>query len=105
MIFKDSSSGFSDAGLSIAMQDTGTTRLIVARAAIDNCVLSTVRAASDLGFAVDLVTGAVFSCSATGPDGAVLDRGIVLSVTLAASGADFARHVPADTVVWPAAPP
>ncbi|WP_394154435.1 hypothetical protein [Loktanella salsilacus] len=66
--------------------------------------LSFVRAASNLGFAVDLVTGAVFSFPATGPDGAVLGPSIVLPVTLNASGADFARLVTADTVVWPAAP-
>lgn len=103
VFFKTGSSGFSGTGLSTALQDTGITRLIVAGAAIDYCVSSTVRAASDLGFAVDLVTDAVFGFSATGPDGAVHDPDVVLSVTLAALGADFARLVTADTVVWPAA--
>jgi hypothetical protein len=45
----------------------------------------------------------VFGFAATGSDGAVHDPDIVLSVTLAALGADFARLVTADTVVWPAA--
>ncbi|MBU0779027.1 MAG: isochorismatase family protein [Alphaproteobacteria bacterium] len=103
VFFKTGSSGFSGTGLSTALQDIRITRLIVAGAAIDYCVSSTVRAASDLGFAVDLVADAVFGFSATGPDGAVHDPDIVLSVTLAALGADFARLVTADTVVWPAA--
>ena len=103
VFFKTGSSGFNGTGLLVALQDMGITQLIVAGAAIDYCVSSTVRAASDLGFAVDLVTDAVFGFAATGPDGAVHDADVVLSVTLAALGADFARLVTADTVVWPAA--
>jgi nicotinamidase-related amidase len=70
--------------------------LIVAGAAIDYCVSSTVRATADLVFAVDLVTDAVFGFQACGPDGAVHD----LSVTLSSLGADFARLTTVDQIEW-----
>jgi len=74
--------------------------LIVAGAAIDYCVSSTVQATADLVFAVDLVTDAVFGFQACGPDGAVHDPQVVLSVTLSRLGADFARLTTVDQIDW-----
>ena len=98
---KAASSGFTGTALAEALHTRGISRLIVAGAAIDYCVSSTVRAASDLGFAVDLVRDAVFGFGATGPDGVRHTPETVLSVTLAALGADFARLVTADGIDWP----
>ena len=97
---KSASSGFTGTGLAEALHRQGITRLIVAGAAIDYCVSSTVRGASDLGFAVDLVRDAVFGFGAVAPDGARHTPEVVLSVTLAALGADFARLVTHDAVDW-----
>jgi nicotinamidase-related amidase len=92
---KHGSSAFIGTGLEAHLRQAGIDRLVVMGAAVNYCVSSSVRMATNLGFAVDLVQDAVFGFGITGPDGVLHSADTVLSVTLG-SLADFATLVSVD---------
>lgn len=79
---KTGSSGFIGTTLERDLRGAGITRLIVAGAAVNYCVASTVRMAANLGFDVVIAQDAVFGFGVTGPDGVHHAPAVVLSVTL-----------------------
>jgi nicotinamidase-related amidase len=79
---KHGSSAFVGTGLEQHLRANAITHLVIVGAAVNYCVASTVRMASDLGFAVSLVQDAVFGFGVTAPDGTRHGADTVLSVTL-----------------------
>jgi nicotinamidase-related amidase len=76
----------------------GVERVVVVGAVAAFCVTSTVRSASDLGFAVLLPGDALLAFDLAALDGGRLDARDILRMTLAVLGADFARVLRADEV-------
>lgn len=95
VVVKHQSSAFAGTGLADLLRARGIARLVVMGAAVDWCVSSTVRAARDEGFAVDLVEDAVFGFGIPLATGAEVDADTLLRATLATLGAGFARRVQA----------
>ncbi|MGO4907283.1 cysteine hydrolase family protein [Pseudorhodobacter sp. W20_MBD10_FR17] len=89
---KHGSSAFAGTGLAAHLHATDVAHLVIIGAAVNYCVASTVRMASDLGFSVSLVQDAVFGFGLKGPDGARHGPETVLSVTLGTL-AEFATIV------------
>lgn len=94
---KHSSSAFAGTGLDTYLHTSGVTHLVILGAAVNYCVASTVRMASDLGFSVSLVQDAVFGFGLKGPDGVRHGPETVLSVTLGTL-AEFATIVSATAI-------
>ncbi len=84
---KTSSSAFASTALETHLRERGISHLVVVGAVAGFCVNSTVRAASDLGFAVTVVTDAVigFDLPSAG-----LDAQVIFDVTMGLLAADFA---------------
>jgi nicotinamidase-related amidase len=90
---KSGSSGFSGTGLDSALRRAGIDRLVVVGAVAAFCVTTTVRDASDLGFAVILPGDALIGFDIRAHDGGIISSEEVLRVTLSLLGADFAQLV------------
>lgn len=80
------------------LRDMGTRRIVVIGAVAAFCVTSTVRAASDLGYAVVLPGDALLGFDIAAHDGGRIAADVVLRVTLSLLGADFAQLVTAEGV-------
>ena len=93
---KSSSSAFASTGLETHLRERGITHLVVVGAVAGFCVNSTVRAASDLGFAVTVVTDAVigFDLPSAG-----LDAQVIFDVTMGLLAADFATLCDSESVI------
>ena len=98
VLHKTGSSAFAGTGLDAHLRRGGVGRIVVVGAVAAFCVTSTVRAASDLGFAVILPGDALIGFDLPAHDGERIDADTVLRVTLSLLGADFARLVTADQV-------
>ncbi|MDP2737722.1 MAG: cysteine hydrolase family protein, partial [Pseudorhodobacter sp.] len=86
---KSTSSAFASTDLAAYLKREGIGRLVITGAVAGFCVTSTVRAASDLGFAVVLPRDALLGFDLPF-EGARLPAQTILQVTLATLGADFA---------------
>lgn len=93
VLWKSRSSAFAGTGLEVLLREMGVARVVVIGAVAAFCVTSTVRAASDLGFAVVLPGDALLAFDLTALDGGRLDARDLLRMTLAVLGADFARVI------------
>ena len=91
VLWKHGSSAFHGTGLDAHLKDRGITELVVAGAVAAFCVTSTVRQASDLGYAVLLPQDALLGFDLPAHDGGRIDAETVYRVTLSLLGADFAR--------------
>jgi nicotinamidase-related amidase len=91
VLWKHASSAFSGTGLDDHLRGLGVTELVVAGAVAAFCVTSTVRMASDLGYAVLLPKDALLGFDLPAHDGGRIDAATVHRVTLTILGADFAR--------------
>lgn len=98
VLWKSRSSAFAGTGLEALLRQMGVERLVVVGAVAAFCVTSTVRSASDLGFAVILPGDALLAFDLPAHDGGRLEAEVVLRVTLSVLGADFARLVRAEDV-------
>jgi nicotinamidase-related amidase len=98
VLYKHRSSAFAGTGLDAHLRGLGAARIVVIGAVAAFCVTSTVRAASDLGFAVILPGDALLGFDIPGHDGGRVDAATVHRVTLSLLGADFAQLVRADEV-------
>ena len=96
VLWKSRSSAFAGTGLEARLRGMGVERVVVIGAVAAFCVTSTVRAASDLGFAVVLPGDALLAFDLPKPGGGRLDARDLLDMTLAVLGADFARVIRAD---------
>lgn len=87
VLVKTTSSAFPSTSLETHLRQRGIARLFVVGAVAGFCVNSTVRSASDLGFAVTVVTDAVigFDLPSAG-----LDAPTIFDVTMGLLAADFA---------------
>lgn len=94
VIVKHGSSAFHGTGLADHLHNAAIDHLVVIGAAVNFCVASSVRSGADLGFAVTVVSDAVFGFGIPGPDGAMIAPETVLAVTLATLGAGFAKIRP-----------
>ncbi|HJO66289.1 MAG TPA: isochorismatase family protein [Sphingomonas sanguinis] len=96
VFMKTSSSAFTSTGLETHLRERGITHLVVVGAVAGFCVNSTVRAASDLGFAVTVVTDAVigFDLPSAG-----LDAQVIFDVTMGLLAADFATLCDSESVI------
>ncbi len=90
VLWKHRSSAFAGTDLDAHLRAQGIERLIVAGAVAAFCVTSTVRAASDLGYAVMLPGDALLGFDLPAHDGGRIDAATVHRVTLSLLGADFA---------------
>ncbi|MGL4321513.1 MAG: isochorismatase family protein [Paracoccaceae bacterium] len=95
---KTGSSAFAGTGLDTVLRRAGIDRIVVVGAVAAFCVTSTVRAASDLGFAVILPGDALIGFDIPAHDGGRIDADTVLRVTLSLLGGDFAQLVTTDQV-------
>jgi len=91
VLWKSGSSAFSGTALDRVLRQQGIGRLVVVGAVAAFCVTSTVRAASDLGFAVILPGDALLGFDLPAHDGGRIAAADVHRVTLSLLGADFAR--------------
>ncbi len=98
VLWKSRSSAFAGTGLEALLRQMGVERVVVVGAVAAFCVTSTVRSASDLGFAVLLPGDALLAFDLAALDGGRLDARDILRMTLAVLGADFARVLRADEV-------
>lgn len=98
VLWKSRSSAFAGTGLEALLRGQGIGRIVVMGAVAAFCVTSTVRAASDLGFAVVLPGDALLAFDIPAHDGGRIGAEEVLRVTLSLLGADFATLVTADQV-------
>ncbi len=98
VLYKCRSSAFAGTGLDAHLRRLGVARIVVIGAVAAFCVTSTVRAASDLGFAVILPGDALLGFDLPADDGGRIDAATVHRVTLALLGADFAQVVAAEQV-------
>ncbi len=98
VLWKSRSSAFAGTGLDALLRERGIGQIVVIGAVAAFCVTSTVRAASDLGFAVVLPGDALLAFDIPAHDGGRIGAAEVLRVTLSLLGADFARLVTADEV-------
>jgi len=90
VVLKRGSSGFAGTGLEQALRSAGSRELVVVGAVAGFCVNSTVRAGSDLGFAMTVASDAVIGFDLPG-DG--LSARNIFEVTMAHLAAGFARIV------------
>ena len=74
------------------------THLVVAGAVAAFCITSTTRAASDLGYTVLLPDDALIGFDIGRADGSRISARVVLDVTLALLGSDFARAMPTGAI-------
>ena len=91
VLHKSGSSAFAGTGLDALLRRRGVNRIVVVGAVAAFCVTSSVRAASDMGFAVILPGDALIGFDLPAHDGGRLDAETVLRVTLSLLGADFAQ--------------
>lgn len=98
VLWKSRSSAFAGTGLEAHLRAAEIGRIVVIGAVAAFCVTSTVRAASDLGFAVILPGDALLAFDIPAHDGGRIGAEEVLRVTLSVLGADFAHLVTADQV-------
>lgn len=91
---KRSSSAFATTDLANHLRAIGSPKLYVVGAVAGFCVNSTVRAAADLGFQVDVVADAVLGFDLPGHDAQT-----ILDVTMALLAADFARITDSAAVI------
>ncbi len=91
VLLKSRSSAFTGTGLDARLRAQGISRLVVAGAVAAFCVTSTVRGASDLGYAVLLPGDALIGFDLPRADGSRIAAASVLDVTLTVLGADFAQ--------------
>jgi len=91
VFWKSGSSAFAGTGLEAHLRAQGIGRLVLVGAVAAFCVTSTVRAASDLGFAVILPGDALLGFDLPAHDGGRIAAADVHRVTLSLLGADFAR--------------
>ncbi|MDP3339641.1 isochorismatase family protein [Frigidibacter sp.] len=96
VFLKTTSSGFASTDLAAWLRDHGITDLAVVGAVAGFCVNSTVRAGSDLGFTMTVVSDAVigFDLPSAG-----LSARTIFDVTMAHLEADFARVVEASALL------
>lgn len=101
VFIKHGSSGFVGTGLAGHLHASGVTELVVVGAVAGFCVNTTVRAGSDLGFAMVVVRDGVigFGLPAAGGTGAMLSAQAVFEVTMAHLESDFARLVDSETLL------
>lgn len=101
VFIKHGSSGFADTVLERHLRAAGITELVVVGAVAGFCVNTTVRAGSDLGFAMVVVRDGVigFGLPAAGGTGAMLSAQTVFDVTMAHLESDFARLVDSETLL------
>lgn len=99
VLTKKTSSAFTGTGLDAHLRARGIDRLVLAGAVAAFCVTSTTRAAADLGYEVILPSDAVVGFDVPREDGSRIPAATVHDVTLTLLGADFARVMPADSVV------
>lgn len=98
VLWKSRSSAFAGTGLEPLLRGMGVERVVVIGAVAAFCVTSTVRAASDMGFAVVLPGDALLAFDIPAHDAGRIGADEVLRVTLSLLGADFARLVRSDEV-------
>lgn len=83
VIIKTGSSGFVGTPLRKILRDAGIERVILCGATANHCVESTTRSAADLGFQPVYASDAVWTYSATGPDGISHSASQIQSVSMA----------------------
>lgn len=93
VFWKSGSSAFAGTGLDAYLRRKGISQIVVIGAVAAFCVTSTVRSASDLGFAVILPGDALLGFDLPAHDGGRIDAQTVHRVTLSLLGADFAKVV------------
>ncbi|PZR00092.1 MAG: isochorismatase [Cereibacter sphaeroides] len=98
VLVKSASSAFTGTGLDQHLRAHGIDRLVIIGAVAAFCVTSTVRWASDLGYAVILPGDALIGFDIARADGSRIPAETVLDVTLSLLGSDFARVLPAAKV-------
>ncbi|UWR62771.1 isochorismatase family protein [Phaeobacter inhibens] len=96
VFFKSTSSAFVSTGLADYLQSQGITDLLVVGAVAGFCVNTTVRGASDLGFAVTVAEDAVIGFSLPGSDHSAQ---VIFDVTMAHIKCDFAKIVDTDEIL------
>lgn len=99
VLVKSLSSAFSGTGLDAHLKGAEISRLVICGAVAGFCVTSTVRQASDLGYAVILPVDALIGFDVPRPDGSRIPAATVLDVTVTILGADFAQAMPAAQVL------
>ena len=98
VLIKRGSSAFHGTGLDAQLRRQGITHLVVAGAVAAFCITSTTRAASDLGYTVLLPDDALIGFDIGRADGSRISARVVLDVTLALLGSDFARAMPTGAI-------
>lgn len=90
-ITKTTNSAFIGTGLDARLRAAGIDALIVVGLTTDHCVSASVRSASDLGFAVTLVSDACAAFERTGFDGELYSGDLMHRVNLASLDGEFCR--------------
>lgn len=98
VVVKHKANSFIDTDIQAVLQEKGITDLVVVGAMTQNCIDSTVRAAADLGYRVQLVEDACATKNLEF-DGQVLPADQVQAVFMAALGFSFAKIVKTDDLM------